>query len=245
LSDLPAVAKEKALAAMTPHAGLKYSGRLAADVWRRLTLPETVLILGPKHTPHGVNWAIAPQKTWQLSSRCSMENDLQLAGLLAEQVTGMQLDSAAHAGEHGIEIQLPILFRLAPKVRVAAIAMGSASWEQLVQASEELAQLIRSLPKPPLLVISSDMNHFANDFETRRRDQLAIATLAANDPHGLLEVCQREQVSMCGQIPAALVLLTMAKLGQQPKFNSVGYATSGEVTGDLTRVVGYAGAIGT
>ena len=55
-------------AAMVPHAGLRYSGRIAAEVWRRIELPERVLIIGPKHTADGVDWAVAPHDVWELSS---------------------------------------------------------------------------------------------------------------------------------------------------------------------------------
>ncbi len=53
-------------AAMVPHAGLVYSGKLAASVFHRLEIPDRVLILGPKHTRLGVDWAVAPHETWSI-----------------------------------------------------------------------------------------------------------------------------------------------------------------------------------
>ncbi len=243
LNGLPPVKPTTVEAAMVPHAGLRYSGRIAADVWRRIKMPESVLIIGPKHTADGVDWAVAPHDVWRLSADASMAGNVELAHQIAESVPGMQLDAAAHAREHGTEVQLPILYRIAPSVRVAAIAMAGATVEELEQAAGALAELLQSLDKPPLLVISSDMNHFADDVENRRRDRIALAALQRNDPRELLQRCAEENISMCGQIPAALVLLTLQAMGRQVNYREIGYATSGDVSGDLSRVVGYAGVL--
>ena len=51
-------------AVMVPHAGLVYSGRLAAETLRHVRIPETVIIIAPKHTRNGVEWAVAPHSVW-------------------------------------------------------------------------------------------------------------------------------------------------------------------------------------
>jgi AmmeMemoRadiSam system protein B/AmmeMemoRadiSam system protein A len=243
LRGLPKVKQKRVAAAMVPHAGLRYSGRIAADVWRRIALPESVLIIGPKHTADGVDWAVAPHDVWQLSSTASLPGAVELAEQLAAAVPGMELDAAAHRREHGIEVQLPILYRLSPQTRVAAVAMSGGSLDELTAAAGSLATWLQGLDQPPLLIISSDMNHFADDAENRRRDRLALAMLEKNDPAGLLSVCAEENISMCGQLPAALVLLTLKKLGQKVAYEQIAYGTSADVTGDTSRVVGYAGVL--
>ncbi|HMC10705.1 MAG TPA: AmmeMemoRadiSam system protein A, partial [Pirellulaceae bacterium] len=60
------VKKQRVPAVMVPHAGLIYSGRIAADVLRRVEIPQTVIVIGPKHTSLGVDWAIAPHETWEI-----------------------------------------------------------------------------------------------------------------------------------------------------------------------------------
>lgn len=243
LRGLPPVTPTPVQAAMVPHAGLRYSGRIAADVWRRIELPPSVLIIGPKHTVEGVNWAVAPHDVWQLSGTTAMAGDVDLASRIAESVPGMELDAAAHAREHGIEVQLPLLHRIAPDARVAAIAMSRATMDELERAAESLARLLQSFDTPPLLVISSDMNHFADDGENRRRDRIALDALSRNDAGELLRVCAEENISMCGKIPAALVLLTLKAMGKKPHYREIGYATSGDVSGERARVVGYAGVL--
>ncbi|MFK8115482.1 MAG: AmmeMemoRadiSam system radical SAM enzyme [Rubripirellula sp.] len=237
------VKKQKVNAAMVPHAGLRFSGQIAADVWSQIELPETVLIIGPKHTSAGVDWAVAPHDAWQLSPTTQMTGDIDLARHIVANVPGMQLDANAHAQEHGIEIQLPLLHRIAPQTRVTAIAMSGGTHEELREAAEALAKCLAELEKPPLLVISSDMNHFADDVENRRRDRIALDVLKADKPENLRQVCADENISMCGQIPATLALLTLKAMKQQAKYQEIGYATSADVTGDSARVVGYAGIL--
>ena len=172
-----------------------------------------------------------------------MSGDVELARRIAASVPGMELDANAHQREHGIEVQLPLLYRLAPQTRVAAIAMSGGTYEELESTAAALADCLASLEKPPLLVISSDMNHFADDEENRRRDKLALAALEKNDPQGLLQICAEENISMCGQVPATLVLLTLKAMKQTAKYSEIAYATSADVSGDRSRVVGYAGVL--
>ncbi len=243
LSGLPSVSKQRVAAAMVPHAGLRFSGRVAAEVWRRIELPETVLIIGPKHTSSGVDWAVAPHDVWQLSDSTQIAGNVELAMQIADSIPGMELDSSAHAQEHGIEVQLPLLQRISPTTNVTAIAMSGGTYEELRRAAGQLGKLLTSLDKPPLMIVSSDLNHFADDEENRRRDRLALDELKSNDPKRLLETCAAENISMCGQLPAALVLLTLRAMGIQADYREIAYDTSASVSGDKSRVVGYAGIL--
>ena len=87
------------------------------------------------------------------------------------------------------------------------------------------------------------MNHFADDEENRRRDRIALDKLERNEPEGLLETCASESISMCGQLPAALVLLTLKSMGIVAKYDEIAYDTSASTSGDRSRVVGYAGVL--
>jgi len=229
-------------AALVPHAGLKFSGAIAAAVLNRLEIPRTVLVIGPKHTPAGVEWAVAPQQTWALPGG-SIESDFLLARRLCQAIPGLEMDAAAHQGEHAIEVELPLLARLAPETRVVGIAIGHANREGCRRFAEGLAELLREREDRPLLLISSDMNHFATDAENRRLDALALEALDRGDPDELYEIVTRHSISMCGVMPAVIVLETLRLLGTPAKGERVGYATTADVTGDTSRVVGYAGML--
>ncbi len=86
------------------------------------------------------------------------------------------------------------------------------------------------------------MNHYENDAITRIKDHKAIERMLALDPRGLFDVVMREQISMCGFGPA-VVMLTAAKRMSATSAELIKYATSGEVSGDLEMVVGYAGIV--
>ena len=94
-----------------------------------------------------------------------------------------------------------------------------------------------------LLVISSDMNHFANDAETRRLDAMAIAAMEANDPQRLYRTVRDNQISMCGMLPACMVLDCLRQLELLHESQTVAYGTSADVSADTSRVVGYAGML--
>jgi AmmeMemoRadiSam system protein B len=199
-------------------------------------------VLGPKHTPLGMDWAVAPHQTWALPGG-TLESDFLLARRLAQAIPGLEMDAAAHQREHGVEVELPLIARLAPETRVVGIAVGGGDLEACRRFAQGLAEVLRERDDRPLLLISSDMNHFATDAENRRLDELAMQALERLDPAGLYETVTRHHISMCGVLPAVIVLETLRLLGGLSRAERVGYATSADVTGDASRVVGYAGML--
>lgn len=238
-SDQP---KQSWAACLVPHAGLRYSGRLAAQVLQRIEFPDLIIVLGPKHTAEGVNWAVAPHEQWS-TPLGAVESDPQFAAALAGSIPGLELDSAAHAREHCIELELPLIQRLAPHSRVVGMTIGRADFEQCDQFAKGLAAVVSDLDSEPLFMISSDMNHFAGEAETHRLDELALAQIDRLSAHGLLETVREHQISMCGVLPAVIVMQTLKRLGKLSTAQRVGYTTSAETSGDSGRVVGYAGVL--
>ena len=229
-------------AALLPHAGLTYSGHIAAAVLKRLRIPSTVIVIGPKHTQGGMDWAVAPHQTWALPGG-GMESDFVLARQLCQAVPGLEMDAAAHQDEHGIEVELPLLARLNPAARVVGITIGHANPNDCWRIADGLANVLRERRERPLLLISSDMNHFATDAETRRLDGLALDALERREPAELYETVTRNGISMCGVLPAMIVLKTLGLMGNLTRSERVGYATTADTTKDSSRVVGYAGML--
>ena len=104
--------------------------------------------------------------------------------------------------------------------RVIGIALGQATYTECQQFAEGLATVLRALPEPPLLLISSDMNHFASDAATRRLDELALQCMERLDPEALYETCRSRHITMCGMIPAVIVLKTLRRLGKLQRVES-------------------------
>ena len=233
-------------AVLVPHAGWQYSGRLAAQTFKRVKIPRWVIIFAPQHRGGGADWAVAPHQTWQLPGK-NVEADLPMTERMIQAVDFFAFDAAPHAHEHAIEVLLPILARLAPETKISAIAMSMSSWETIRRGAAQFATFLNSLPEKPMLVISSDMNHFANDETTRRVDHIALdaiyrATAELNPEHALRTVYE-QQISMCGIVPAVFVMETLRVMGRLDRVEEVGYMTSVDVSGDPSRVVGYAGLI--
>jgi AmmeMemoRadiSam system protein B/AmmeMemoRadiSam system radical SAM enzyme/AmmeMemoRadiSam system protein A len=229
-------------AAMVPHAGLRFSGRIAAGVLRRLRIPRTVIVIGPKHTPHGVDWAVAPHQRWLLPGG-AVESDVELARALCGAIDGLELDAAAHQREHAVEVELPLIARLAPGTKVVGVAVGEGDLSACRRFARGLADVLRGCAERPLLLVSSDMNHYAADAENRRLDAMALAALERGDPELVYNTVRENHISMCGVLPAVIVLETLHELGLFRRAERAGYATSADVTGDASRVVGYAGML--
>jgi len=91
-------------------------------------------------------------------------------------------------------------------------------------------------------VASSDMSHYLPDAEARKRDHRAIDAMLALDEVELWKRVTEEDISMCGFLPATILIRTVKSLGAT-RAVLVHYATSGETSGDFDAVVGYAGLL--
>lgn len=239
---LPTGVPEAWAGALIPHAGWIYSGRLAAAVLARLAIPSRVILLCPKHRPGGARWAVAPHRRWNFPGG-SLDSDPELAERLAAGVEGLALDSEAHREEHAIEVELPLLAHVAPTTRVVGISVGDCSLPELLRFGVAMSVVLRDMPERPLLIVSSDMNHFADDTRTRALDRIALDAIATLDPQRVYETVRGNRISMCGMAPCVVAMETLRWLGCLKRCETVGYTTSAEASGDTARVVGYAGLL--
>ena len=154
----------------------------------------------------------------------------------------LEEDEAAHRGEHAIEVQLPFLQAGLPEFAFVPIAVGTARYEPLQALGEALAGVLRQEGDNIMIISSSDMNHYEPDDITRVKDHKAIDRILALDPRGLYEVVMEESISMCGFGPT-VATLTAARLLGASSAEVIKYATSADVSGDRSAVVGYAGLV--
>jgi AmmeMemoRadiSam system protein B len=233
-------------AVLVPHAGWKYSGKLAAQTLKRVNIPRWVIFFTPQHRGGGADWAVAPHQTWQLPGK-NVEADLLMTEKMIQAVDFFSFDAVPHVQEHAVEVLLPILARLAPETKISAVAMALSSWDMIRRGAAQFAAFLDSLPEKPLLIISSDMNHFANEETTRRVDHIALDAIyratAELNPEYALRTVYEQQISMCGIVPAVFVMETLRVMGRLDRVEEVGYMTSAEASGDTSRVVGYAGLV--
>jgi hypothetical protein len=226
---------------IVPHAGYMYSGHVAGTVFARLEIPQLCLVLCPNHTGMGRPLAIMSDGAWE-TPLGNVPIDHAFAVALKQRCPLLHEDSTAHRSEHAAEVELPFLLVRRPDLTFVPIALGTGQFEALAQLGDAIADVIAAEKRQVLIVASSDMNHYESDAITRIKDQSAIEPILALDPRALYQVVTQQHVSMCGFGPAVAMLTAAKKLGATTA-ELVKYATSGEISGDLDTVVGYAGIV--
>jgi len=227
------------LACIAPHAGYVYSGGVAGELYGHLDVPQRVLLIGPNHTGVGAQVAVAPHQRWNTPLGDKVL-DLGLVQAIVEKSPAATLDASAHWREHSLEVQLPFLLDRQPDLEFAPLCLGHLSLAQCLELGEILAKLILDLGEPVGIVASSDMSHYLTDAEARHLDRHAIDAALTRDPAKLYETVHGEGITMCGVVPATVAIETANRLGANGA-HLVAYATSGDVSGDRSAVVGYAG----
>ena len=230
-----------AKACLVPHAGYMYSGHVAGAVFARLELPEKIIVLGVRHYPRGEPAAILSNGAWR-TPLGDAPIDEELAGALRRECPVLREDSVAHSTEHSLEVQVPFLQALAPGFSFVPVALGTVQFESLVSVGEGISRVLGNSKEDVLLLTTSDLNHYEDDATTRTKDRKAIDRLLELDARGLYDTCRNEEISMCGLGPAVAMLTALHALGAK-KAELVKYATSADVSGDRSQVVGYAGMI--
>lgn len=233
-----AAVKRSVIGVISPHAGYQYSGSTAGRLLAGIDIPRTVVLIGPNHRGTGSLAALAPEDGWQTPLGV-VPIEKRLSGLIQRLIPAVQPDAAAHALEHSLEVQVPLLQYLRPDVSIVplCLAFGDAVGCELL--GRGLAAAIRGFGEPVLMLASSDMTHYESAEAAEQKDMQALKKVLALDAKGLLEVCHSRHITMCGVVPAAVMLVAAKELGAT-QAEVVAYTTSGEVTGDLGEVVAYA-----
>jgi hypothetical protein len=231
----------KAIGCIAPHAGYMYSGHVAGAVFARMEIPRRCVVMCPNHTGMGRALAMMSEGAWE-TPLGEVPIDSELAAALKQRFSALHDDPAAHRAEHAAEVELPFLQLRQPKLVFVPIALGTGQFEPLEQLGHALADVIAAQKEPVLIVASSDMNHYESDAVTRVKDHKAVERILTLDARGLYDVVTQQDISMCGFGPAVSMLTAARQLGAKSA-ELVKYATSGDVSGDYERVVGYAGVV--
>ena len=226
-------------ACLVPHAGYIYSGHVAGAVYAGIAMPKKILILGVRHYPKGENVAILSSGAWR-TPLGDAPIDEALAEALKAACPALKEDSVAHSSEHSLEVQIPFLQVLKPDFTFVPVALGTARFEDLVTVGEAIGRVLAASNEEVLMLTTSDLNHYEDDATTRVKDEKAIERILGLDAPGLYDTCRNEAISMCGLGPTVAMLTALRGLGAT-RAELVRYATSGDISGDLSAVVGYAG----
>ncbi len=230
-----------AFGAIVPHAGYVYSGPVAGAVYARIAIPPVVVLLCPNHTGRGSPASLEPSDAWR-TPLGDVPVNRRLSSRLRDLAPSLEPDTAAHAREHSLEVQLPFLQVLRPAVEIVPVCLGAHDLDLCREVGDALAAIRAEEEEPPLFLASSDMNHYESRAVGRRKDERALDRIAAMDPEGLFTTVLSEGISMCGFLPATALLFAARRAGV-PRARVVARRDSGDETGDVSSVVGYAGVI--
>ena len=239
---------------LVPHAGLVYSGVVAAAAWRELgrlssASPLTVVILG---TNHGASW-LDGVAGWGPGAWRTPLGDVALDDELSDAILALGppflLDREAHRGEHSIEVQLPLLQTIAPAARVVPLAVSTGTGDEAIVSGVRLGTLLarrRAAGERVVLAISSDMAHYPAASDCARATAEQLPPLLGLDPTALA-IQEAALVAggtpgmlcgMCGIEPAALGLAAVRAMGGG-RGEALAAATSADAGGPADRTVGY------
>lgn len=233
--------KEKVIGIISPHAGLMYSGHVAGAVYSSIQFPKTFILIGPNHTGLGANISMMASGQWEIPTGV-FSIDEGLAGKILQKAPHVSEDMQAHIFEHSVEVQLPFIAYFSESVKIVPITVMSASVNDCKEIGDGISAAIKESDYDIVIVASSDMSHYEPDDVARRLDSHAINEVLNLNPEGLYNIVRKEKISMCGYLPATIMLYAAKSLGAK-EARLVKYATSGDVSGDYESVVGYAGVI--
>jgi len=230
----------KAIGVVAPHAGWRYSGGVAGKVFGSVRIPDSVVVISPNHRGVGNRKAVWDKGAWTIPGATIPVDEELSAGLVEH--AGLVSDTFAHQHEHSLEILLPFLFYRNPAVSIAPVCLEPLPPSDLKVIGEGIARAIKETGKDILIVASSDMSHFISAAQAKKLDGMAIEKMESLDPEGLQRTVRENNITMCGVIPAAVMLYAALELGAKES-KLIAYATSADVTGDTAEVVAYAGIV--
>lgn len=232
------------LALIAPHAGIQYSGITAAAAWKAVPQEyacDLLVVLGPNHTGLGPSVSVSDAQSWKTVFGEILLDEEARQSICAD-VPEAGADSLGHLREHSLELQMPFAeMRLAPGFKLLAITLGLEATPEGLDVCRRLGRAIRQAAsgKTTLVVASTDMSHYLSDALVRRADAPALAAIVDMDEEQLVTVVRENRITMCGCMPVAALLAASRAMGGRQIYRT-DYRTSGDATGDFSRVVAYA-----
>ncbi|CAG1011185.1 hypothetical protein ANAEL_04109 [Anaerolineales bacterium] len=239
-AQLPEI-KGRVIAVIAPHAGHVYSGGVAAHAFAavRDLAPDLVAVLSPFH-----NFAQYPLITTKHQAYSTPLGNIEVdQSALAELQSRLKIPLMAIAQdrEHSLEIELPFLQRaLKNEFKLLPLMVRAQEMDVAQQLGHALAQVLKN--KNSLLVASTDLSHFYDQRTAGILDSEMLKCFESFDPESIFQAERTGKGFACGHAAVAAMQWAARDLGAD-KVQILKYATSGDVTGDHSSVVGYGAAV--
>jgi len=248
LPELPG----EVIGVIAPHAGHRYSGAVAGYAFAALRdavlrqaqggAPDLVAVIAPMHHPYMQPLITSSHEAYVTPlgvipiDQAAVES---LDSILKENL-GFGLTRVPHDPEHSLEIELPFLQRaLASEFKLLPIMVRAQDPHISETLGKALASVLRG--KNYALVASTDLSHFYDQETAKQLDSEMLHRIESFSPESLFEAERTRVGFACGHAAVAAVLWAARDLGADT-VKLLHYATSGDVTGDYSGVVGYGAA---
>lgn len=227
---------------VSPHAGYLYSGSVAANGYYSVSSSKfnNVILVGPNHYGLGSSVATTMNGIWESPIGDVMVNP-QVAKDIASRATSMDFDEFAHSRDHCLEVQIPFLLFTTEKFRIVPIILTNQDEYLALELGSAISDTVNeciSKGDEFMLIASSDFTHYESNSEAHRKDSQLIKSILSLDITAFYYTLRQYNVSACGYGAIATVMVAAKNLGAT-RGELIRYATSGDVTGDKSSVVGY------
>ncbi|MFL6412212.1 MAG: MEMO1 family protein [Nitrososphaeraceae archaeon] len=239
----PSEFKRRIYGIVSPHAGYVYSGAVAANGFYEVSSMDfdNVVMIGPNHYGIGTGVATMRNGVWEtplggIEINPDLVSEISKSGII-------DFDDFAHSRDHCLEVQIPFLqyIKKNKKIRIVPIILIMQDIKTAIDIGEAIAQSIANTSNA-ILIASSDFTHYESNDEAHRKDGELVKAILSLNISKFYTVLDRLAVSACGYGAIASVMKAVKDLGAT-KGELLKYATSGNVTGDMSAVVGYSSII--
>jgi len=242
-ASLPELGGE-VLGVLAPHAGHLYSGPVAGHAFAALRgrAPGLVAVLAPFHNFHPASVLTSAHDAYTTPLGTILIDRAGVEALDARMEAGMhvRLTPIANDPEHSLEIELPFLQRaLAGEWKLLPVMVRTQEPRASEGLGRALAEVLRG--RDALLVASTDLSHYSDQQTALSLDRAMLEQIESFNPQGAFEAQNSGKGYACGLGAFTAVLWAARELGADT-VKILKHATSGDVTGDMSAVVGYAAA---
>jgi AmmeMemoRadiSam system protein B len=230
------------VALISPHAGYMYSGQVAAYAYKLIEGKafDSVFVVAPSHRALFKGASLYDRGGYRTPLGV-VPVDIDLSKKMMEKRKEIQFLPDAHSEEHSIEVQVPFLQVVLKSFKLVPIVMEPYwSWETCQYLASAITETVRG--KKVLLIASSDLSHFHSYNQAVKLDKIVLNHIERFDPEGLNRDLKGGHCEACGGGPIISIMLAAKALGAN-KGKALKYLNSGDVTGDRSRVVGYAAGV--
>jgi AmmeMemoRadiSam system protein B len=228
------------VALIAPHAGLMYSGPVAAHAYRLLRgrTFDVAALVGPSHFVGFDGVSVYPSGGFETPFGVTAIDEA-CAAALVQASPAVREHPVAHAREHSLEMQLPFLGHLAPGVPIVPLVMGYQTADTAHALGDALAAVLHG--RRALVIASTDLSHYHDARTAGDLDGVVIDCVSRFDADGLQNAIDVRPDHACGGGPTVAVMRAARLLGAREAV-VLNYADSGDVSGDKSAVVGYLAA---